>query len=40
MCSKDLMEIWEMLKSVHYACGFATALVLHRRFLTVKKKTD
>jgi hypothetical protein len=34
---KDLMGIWDTLKSVHHACGFATSLVLHQKFLTMKK---
>ena len=40
MRSKDLMDIWETLRSVHCARGFATALALCRKFLTTKKKLD
>jgi hypothetical protein len=31
------MDIWDMLKSDHHACGFATSLALHQKFLTMKK---
>jgi gag-polypeptide of LTR copia-type/Domain of unknown function (DUF4219)/Zinc knuckle len=40
MRSKDPMGIWETLKSVHRARGFATGLALRRRFLTAKKKPE
>ncbi|KAJ7353480.1 hypothetical protein DFH08DRAFT_692928 [Mycena albidolilacea] len=37
MRSKDPMEIWTNLRDVHRACGFATSLVLRRKFLSAKK---
>ncbi|KAI0368534.1 hypothetical protein BV20DRAFT_922978, partial [Pilatotrama ljubarskyi] len=38
MRSHDQMEIWEMLAKVHKVRGFATQLVMKRKFLTSKKK--
>lgn len=38
MRSKDPMEIWENLRDVHRARGFATSLALRRKFLTAKKE--
>ncbi|KAJ6605865.1 hypothetical protein B0H10DRAFT_1657796, partial [Mycena sp. CBHHK59/15] len=40
MRSRDPMEIWNDLRDVHRARGFATSLALRRKFLTVKKKED
>ena len=37
MCSKDPMVIWETLRGVHCARGFATSLALRRKFLTARK---
>ena len=37
MRSKDPLEVWETLKGVHRARGFATSLALRRKFLTAKK---
>ncbi|KAK0501904.1 hypothetical protein EDD18DRAFT_1346473 [Armillaria luteobubalina] len=37
MILRDPMEVWEMLKSVHRARGFATSLALCRKFLMTKK---
>ena len=34
------MEVWESLRSVHQARGFATTLALRRQFLTSKKKAS
>jgi hypothetical protein len=40
MRSKDPMEIWNNLKQVHRARGFATALAMRRQFLTAKMGED
>ena len=39
MRSDDPREIWQTLRRVHLATGFATSLALRRRFLTAKKDT-
>ena len=40
MRSRDPMEIWNDLRDVHRARGFATSLALRRKFLTAKKKEE
>ncbi len=40
MISRDPMEVWETLRSVHRARGFATLLALCRKFLTTKKRSN
>lgn len=40
MRSRDPMEIWNDLRDVHRARGFATSLALRRKFLTAKKKDE
>jgi hypothetical protein len=37
MSARDPMVIWEDLRRIHQAAGFATSLALRRRFLTAKK---
>ena len=32
-CHDDPQVIWDSLQKVHWACGFATCLLLHHRFL-------
>ena len=39
MRSNDPREIWQTLRRVHLASGFATSLALRRRFLSAKKGT-
>lgn len=40
MTSRDPMVIWETLRMMHQAAGFATSLSLRRSFLTAKKGDD
>ena len=40
MRSDDPMEIWQTLRRVHHAAGFATSLALRRKFLTTKKEAE
>lgn len=40
MTSRDPMVIWENLRMMHQAAGFATSLSLRRKFLTAKKDDD
>jgi hypothetical protein len=37
MISRDPLEVWSNLRTVHRARGFATSLALHRKFLTLRK---
>jgi len=37
MISRDPLEVWSNLRTVHRARGFATSLALHRKFLTSRK---
>jgi hypothetical protein len=37
MRDRDPKEVWDSLRNVHRARGFATSLALRRRFLTAKK---
>ena len=37
MRTRDPMEVWETLRHVHRAAGFATSLALQRKFLTARK---
>lgn len=37
MMSRDPLEVWSNLRTVHRARGFATSLALHRKFFTSRK---
>ncbi|KAI0038685.1 hypothetical protein FA95DRAFT_1469218, partial [Auriscalpium vulgare] len=39
MRSRDPRQVWDSLRMVHRARGFATSLALRRSFLTARKKT-
>ena len=40
VCDHDPTTIWKTLETVHCACGFATCLMLHHKFLTLHKSDE